>query len=577
MPTPDFNPDPHDHGPARLEVSFRASCIAAFVVPVLLLLPFVNKPFHADDHVFVWVAQQIAEEPFDFFGFEVDYGYAQVPIYDVNHNPPGLSYFLVPFGLAGDWNEIPLHLGMLLFTGLAGLGIYRLARDLCPSPLLATAMTVLTPAFLVSASSLMTDVPLLACYVWAVYLWRRGLEADKGAYLTGAALLMGAAFLCKFYGATLLPLLFAYSLVKKRAIGSWSFYFLIPVACIAIYGAVMYAAYGVVIFADAADVALDSKWRGGETGATRWVLSLVFAGGAFLPLALYLRPLVSWRWLTVGAIAVTATVLPLIGGFSILQLLLGPTEPYAWPKLLFLAVLLFVGGGLLLVSMREAYGQRNADAILLALWILGTFLFTAAINHYVSVRTLLPMVPALGIVLARGLPGTQRYPWRTAIAGALCLWIVAGDYEIARHGKQAADEAVAMARDEGTPLYHVAFWGFEYYVMEAGSSPLSFESVENYDETPAPEMPEGALLVVHSHGAEAWKNPPRGFETVATLSYPIRSRAITFHAASDVGFYSHRIGFLPFRVGSRGPENFLVLRWTGKDPDTTTKGPGEAD
>ncbi|MCH8204504.1 MAG: glycosyltransferase family 39 protein, partial [Candidatus Hydrogenedentes bacterium] len=522
MPTPDFNPDPHDHGPARLEVSFRASCIAAFVMPVLLLLPFVNKPFHADDHVFVWVAQQIAEEPFDFFGFEVDYGYAQIPIYDVNHNPPGLSYFLVPFGLAGDWNEIPLHLGMLLFTGLAGLGIYLLARDLCPSPLLATAMTLLTPAFLVSASSLMTDIPLLACYVWTLYLWRRGLEADKRAYLAASALLMGAAFLCKFYGATLLPLLFAYSLVKKRAIGSWSLYFLIPVACIAVYGAVMYAAYGVVIFADAAGVALDSKWRGGETGATRWVLSLVFAGGAFLPLALYLRPLVSWRWLTVGAIAVTATVLPLIGGFSILQLLLGPTEPYAWPKLLFLAVLLFVGGGLLLVSMREAYGQRNADAILLALWILGTFLFTAAINHYVSVRTLLPMVPALGIVLARGLPGTQRYPWRTAVAGALCLWIVAGDYEIARHGKQAADEAVAMARDEGTPLYHVAFWGFEYYVMEAGSSPLSFESVENYGETPAPEMPEGALLVVHSHGAQAWKNPPRGFETVATLSYPIR-------------------------------------------------------
>ena len=33
MPTPDFNPDQHDHGPAQLEVSFRASCIAAFVVP----------------------------------------------------------------------------------------------------------------------------------------------------------------------------------------------------------------------------------------------------------------------------------------------------------------------------------------------------------------------------------------------------------------------------------------------------------------------------------------------------------------------------------------------------------------
>ncbi len=570
MTTSSSNAETPEGAAARPELPFRALCMIAFIVPVLLLLPFVSKPFHGDDHVFIWVAQQIAEEPLDFFGFEVDYGYATVPIHEVNHNPPGVQYFLAFFGALGGWKEGPLHLGMLLITGLAGLGIYLLARDLSPAPLPATFMAVLSPVFLVSASSLMTDVPLLACYVWSVYLWRRGLDADKGPYLAGAALLMGVAYLCKYYGVTLLPLLFAYSVLRKRSLGRWAFYFLIPAACIAGYETITYLLYDVTTFSDAAGVALASKWRGEETAATRWVLTLVFAGGSFLPLALYLRPLATWRWLAVGAGAVGLLALPLIEGFSPLQLLLGTTEPYSWPELLTFASLLFVGGAIFAVAARELLRQRDADAALLALWIFGCVVFAAAINHYVSVRTLLPIAPAMGIALARGLPVGTRWAmpnrwfrWRSLAAAAVCAWVVAGDYEIAEHGRKAAREATALASDEGAPLYHLAFWGFEYYVMEAGSTPLSFEEAGDFAGRITPLMPRGALLVVHSHGAEAWESPPKGFEHVTRFSYPFHTGLVTFHAASDAGFYSHKIGYLPFRIGPQRPEEFLVLRWTG--------------
>ena len=561
MTTPDFDSVRTERRSARPQLSFRASCMIAFLVPILLLLPFVNKAFHADDHVFVWVAQQIATEPLDFFGFDVDYGYAKVPIHEVNHNPPGVPYFLALLGAVGGWNEVPLHLGMLLFTGLAGLGTYLLARDLSPAPLPATFMAVLSPAFLVSSSSLMTDVPLLACYVWSIFLWRRGLDSGKGWHLAGAALLMGAAYFFKYYGVTLLPLLFAYSLLRKRSLGGWSLYFLIPVACIAGYEAITYVLYGITSFSDAAGVALASKWRSEEIWTTRYVLALVFVGGSFLPLALYLRPLAVWRWLAAAAGAAALVALPLFEGFSLLQLLLGTTAPYAWPELLTLASLLLVGGLILAVSARELIRQRDADAALLALWIFGSVLFAAAINHYVSVRTLLPIAPAIGIALTCRLPSDFRYAWRGVAAAAVCVWIVAGDYEAAEHGKRAAVEAAALAHEEAAPLYHVAFWGFEYYVMEAGSIPLSFEEADNFGDAITPQMPRGALLVVHSHGVEAWNPPPRGFELVARFSYPFRTRLITFHATSDAGFYSHKIGYFPFRIGSQGPEEFLVLRW----------------
>ena len=46
----------------------------SFSLPIVLLLPFVMKSYHADDHVFVWVVEQILRAPLDFYGFSIDYG-----------------------------------------------------------------------------------------------------------------------------------------------------------------------------------------------------------------------------------------------------------------------------------------------------------------------------------------------------------------------------------------------------------------------------------------------------------------------------------------------------------------------
>ncbi len=67
----------------------RRGMAAAFILPAVLLLPFLNRAYNIDDPMFVWMAQHIAESPLDFFGSYVDKGNERVPMYEWNQNPPG--------------------------------------------------------------------------------------------------------------------------------------------------------------------------------------------------------------------------------------------------------------------------------------------------------------------------------------------------------------------------------------------------------------------------------------------------------------------------------------------------------
>ena len=67
----------------------RRGMAAAFVLPVVRLLTFLDRAYNIDDPMFVWMAQHIVESPLDFFGSYVDRGNVRVPMYEWNQNPPG--------------------------------------------------------------------------------------------------------------------------------------------------------------------------------------------------------------------------------------------------------------------------------------------------------------------------------------------------------------------------------------------------------------------------------------------------------------------------------------------------------
>ena len=149
------------------------------------LLPFLGKPLHIDDPVYVRVAQQILESPGDFFGFEMNWHGRPESVAAFNQNPPGVSFYLALAGATLGWSEMALHLAMLLPTLALILGTAALSRRWCASPRTA-ALTLLTlPAFLVSATTLMADVLMAALWCGAVLFWTDGIEMRSRRRLIG--------------------------------------------------------------------------------------------------------------------------------------------------------------------------------------------------------------------------------------------------------------------------------------------------------------------------------------------------------------------------------------------------------
>ncbi len=536
---------------------------AVFLLPVVLLLPFIAKPYQADDHVFIWVAEQIAKAPLDFFGFDVDYGVEKVPIYMVNHNPPAVSYWLALIGVISDWNIIALHVYMLPFAGLAALGAFELARDLGLRAGAAVALSVLTPAFLISASTLMTDTPLLACYVWAIVAWRRAFEGNSQRWLGISMACAAVAPLVKFFGVTIIPLLLLDGLLRSPRPRLWFLWLVIPLAVFGAFQAYMYTKYGITSISDAAGVALAEKWRGGETSGTRPLLTIVFLGGCLLPLAIPAAARAG-LWLS-GVSAVLAIMLcaPIMGGYSLAQLFVGESDPYGTGVLLHLAIFFFAGAVILIGAARSLPDLSRADAVLFGCWIAGTLIFTIFINHYISARTLLPIIPAIVVLLLVNQERFQLNVVSCVVGFALCLWLLIADDDVAKHDLDAANRAVARAKQDNVPLYYVAYWGFEYHVMKAGARPLAFSEKQSFADPTRPLMDPGDYLVVDAYAAHVWSPLPPGFEPVETLSEPYRTAATTFDVNASAGFYSHRIGVLPYRIGGTAPEGFLLLRWAG--------------
>ena len=164
---------------ARARPWVAAQPLATIGIFILLTLgPFLNKAIHIDDPLFVWTAEQILKHPGDFYGFDMNW-MARASDADQNWNPPATSYLLAGVMAFFGGRESCCTAAMLLVAFAAAAGIFQLAKIWCERPLLATFIAISTPVFLVSATTLMCDVPMLAIWVWAVVFWERALKNGK--------------------------------------------------------------------------------------------------------------------------------------------------------------------------------------------------------------------------------------------------------------------------------------------------------------------------------------------------------------------------------------------------------------
>src|SRR5213592_4224630 len=180
----------------------------AVIAVIAASVAFLNTAFHIDDTLFLWMAQQVSQHPADPYGFFVNWYGSAMPMFSVMQNPPLNAYYMALAASFFGWSELAMHGAFLFPAVVAVLGTFFLAQRLSGSPLLGALLVLFTPVFLVSATTVMCDVWLLALWVWSVHCWLRGLE-ERHSYwlLLLASLLAAAAALTKYFGVSLVPLL----------------------------------------------------------------------------------------------------------------------------------------------------------------------------------------------------------------------------------------------------------------------------------------------------------------------------------------------------------------------------------
>src|SRR5262249_7126891 len=143
--------------------------------------------------------------------------------------------------------------------------------------------------FLVSGTTVMCDMLMLALWVFAIIFWLEGTDSGKHWQLAASALLVAACALTKYFGVALFPLLLSYSLLKKRRLDFSLAYLSIPVVLLALYQYWTRGLYGRGLLSDAVQYASLHN-RGHELPLiAKTLVGLAFAGGCFLP-ALFFAP-----------------------------------------------------------------------------------------------------------------------------------------------------------------------------------------------------------------------------------------------------------------------------------------------
>jgi len=527
----------------------------------LSLLPYLNKAFHIDDAIFLWTAKHIQADPIRFYNFKVNWNGTEMPMWMRNQNPPLVSYYIAAASYLIGWSEFALHFALLVPALAIVAGTYFLAKELCSEPFLATVVGLMTPVFLVSCTTIMSDILMLCFWVWAVYLWMSGIKEHRFDKLLIASILIAASSLSKYFGASLIPLLFCYSIVQTKKIGAWLFPLLIPVSILILYEIATKAIYGQGLLSSAFLYPVTFREVFQSSVFARLGTLLSFMGGCFISAALFVPFLWRKKALALSLILPVAmmVLLPQIGSISSHKII--SEKGVDWMFVITFALFTYSGMLLIATIVADLIKNMNADSLLIALWSIGTLAFAGLLNWSVNGRSILPLGPLLGILLVRRFDrrkmNIELYgSW--SMLGVLIIAVVIGhmvalaDYKFANTARQAAQMIAANHRGNTATLWFQGHWGFQYYMEPIGGKAIDFLS---------PSFAKGDIIVVPSNNTGGIIPIAQDMiEKIDEIRLSTNSYVTVMNSSQGAGFYSDVFGPLPYAIGPRLTVTYTVYR-----------------
>lgn len=179
---------------------------------LLLRLPFLNQAVQGDESTFLVSAAHALIDPlhpnhthYVFTPAERD-----VDLQGGSHLPMDAWVLAGLIAIFGEVREVPFHAAYIVFSLLAALAMYSLARRFSPQPLWATLLFLAVPAFVVNGGSFEADVPHLAFFLCGVACFITAADRRSLAWLSVSADFLACAALTVMQAQIAVPILLAY-------------------------------------------------------------------------------------------------------------------------------------------------------------------------------------------------------------------------------------------------------------------------------------------------------------------------------------------------------------------------------
>jgi hypothetical protein len=239
---------------------------------------------------------------------------------------------------------------------------------------------------------------------------------------------------------------------------------------------------------------------------------------------------------------------------------------FSWPFAVQYYLFALAGISILVLAAFDLWSRKDADSLLLFLWIMGTFIFAGFLNWTVSARTVLPMSPAIGILVLRRAeqrkvlngPILAKYaPLLFMPSLVVALSVTWADYKLADTSRSMAVEIHQRYKNYPGTIWFQGHWGFQYYMEAAGGKAVDAEK-----STIAP----GDIMIIPGYNTNLDPLPADAFHLVHLYKVTPVSWLSTMNKFTGAGFYSSKWGPLPFALGAVPEEEYSVLLAVGNKP-----------
>jgi hypothetical protein len=443
------------------------------LIGMALLFTLLNafKALHIDDTFILRVAQQIATNPLDPYGFEIFWVQWPQPVIE-ELTPPLLPYWwAVGLQLFGE-SPFLWKLWLVPFSLLLTGSLYSLFRRFAPGVAMPlVALTLFSPVLL-PGFNLMQDLPATALGLTALSCYLHAADRSSLKWAALAGCVGGLACQTKYTAVAMLAVISIHALLNQRKrIGFVTV--LISSTIFAAWEIWMTLSYGRGMFAGQLQYG-DQFWY----PRLAMIVPLIQLIGAMAPVIGLLAAVALGvsRRLVVG-LAVVVVV-------AHASLLFWPVE-----RLLFQSLGIAVCGlliGLVWHAFRRSPLLHGPDLFLLS-WLVVEVCFYFGTAPFPAVRRVIGIVMVMTLLVARNLAlvhGRKGSRVTLAVLTSVGLLLGGGYYWVDVKEAAAQRDAVVSAEryirqiDPDPSIWYLGHWGFQYYAEAAGMQPVIPERSE---------------------------------------------------------------------------------------------------